>query len=585
MASTTKTVTIHDRCCVAPPHSGEVAAEQSLPLTFFDMLWLHFHPIKRLLFYPSSCSASNFLETVVPSLKQSLSVALINYLPIAGNLIYPLESGMPEIRYVSGDSVSLTIAEASEDFDFNYLTGNQAREANEFYPFVPELPEPKIEPESGFRIIPLIAIQITLFPGTGICIGFTNHHVIGDASSIVGFINAWSKVAKVGGQNDFLVKNDLIPIYDRSLIKDPSGHRANIFWNQMKLYPYGSPVSSFPNNKLRSTFILQKDEIQILKNLVLERKPGFVRLSSFTVITAYVWSCLVKSAKKSGENVDENEPEYFGFAVDARRRLEPPLPAAYFGNCLGEADEWLVKYGPLLTKRVMGVAGSPRFDMYDTDFGWGKPKKYEAVSIDGDGSMSLSKSGEFEGGLEIGLSLPIDVYDADFGWGKLKKIEAVSTDGDKYSVSLVKREFEGGLEIGMSLPGKLMDAFVPYIKPATNYRVVTIHHRCSVAPPDSGEVAAEQSLPLTFFDMIWLHFHPIQRVIFYPFPCSISNFLETIVPNLKLSLSTTLINYLPMAGNLYYPLLDSGMPEIRYVRGDSVSVTIAEASEASDFNT
>ncbi|KAG8391694.1 hypothetical protein BUALT_Bualt01G0213900 [Buddleja alternifolia] len=452
MASTTKTVTIHDRCCVAQPHSGEVAAEQSLPLTFFDMLWLHFHPIKRLLFYPSSCSASNFLETVVPSLKQSLSVALINYLPIAGNLIYPLESGMPEIRYVSGDSVSLTIAEASEDFDFNYLTGNQAREANEFYPFVPELPEPKIEPESGFRIIPLIAIQITLFPGTGICIGFTNHHVIGDASSIVGFIKAWSKVAKVGGQNDFLVKNDLIPIYDRSLIKDPSGHRANIFWNQMKLYPYGSPVSSFPNNKLRSTFILQKDEIQILKNLVLERKPGFVRLSSFTVITAYVWSCLVKSAKKSGENVDENEPEYFGFAVDARRRLEPPLPAAYFGNCLGfvvvesthgilsgkdgffiaaelvgdiistkvnnneelfrEADEWLVKYGPLLTKRVMGVAGSPRFDMYDTDFGWGKPKKYEAVSIDGDGSMSLSKSGEFEGGLEIGLSLPVKKMDA-----------------------------------------------------------------------------------------------------------------------------------------------------------------------------
>ncbi|KAG8391696.1 hypothetical protein BUALT_Bualt01G0214100 [Buddleja alternifolia] len=461
MATTTKTLTIHHRCRVAPSATTTVAAEQSLPLTFFDMIWLHFHPIKRLLFYPISCSTSNFLETIVPNLAQSLSITLTNYLPIVGNLIYPLESGMPEIRYISGDSVSLTIAEASEAFDFNYLTRNQAREANGFYPFVSELPEPKNEPESGFRIIPLIAIQITLFPGTGICIGFTNHHIIGDASSIVGFIKAWSKVAKVGGQNEVLVKNDLVPFYDKSVIKDPSG-RANIFWNQMKLTPYWSSPSSFPNNKLRATYTLRKDQIQILKNLVMDRKPGIDHLSSFTVITAYVWSCLVKSAVKSGENVDENEPEYFGFAVDVRRRLEPPIPAGYFGNCLAfvivesrhgilsgedgffiaaelvgeiiskkvnnneelfrDADDWLVKYGSLLTKRIFGVAGSPRFDMYDTDFGWGKPNKYESVSIDGDGSMSLSKSKEFEGGLEIGLSLPIKKMDvfADIFYDGLK---------------------------------------------------------------------------------------------------------------------------------------------------------------------
>ncbi|KAG8391695.1 hypothetical protein BUALT_Bualt01G0214000 [Buddleja alternifolia] len=132
---------------------------------------------------------------------------------MAGNLYYPLlDSGMPEIRYVRGDSVSVTIAEASEASDFKYLTGNRAREANGFYHFVPELPEPKTE--SGFIIIPALAIQVTLFPET-----------------------------------------------------------------------------------------------------------------------AYVWSCLVKSAMKSWENVDENEPEYFAFAVDARHRLEPPVPAAYFGNC------------------------------------------------------------------------------------------------------------------------------------------------------------------------------------------------------------------------------------------------------------
>ncbi|KAI3472304.1 hypothetical protein Pfo_030853 [Paulownia fortunei] len=450
MATTTKRVTVHERCGVAPPAAAGEVAEQCLPLTYFDMIWLYF-PIQRLLFYQYPCSTTNFLETMVPNLKKSLSQTLKHYLPLAGNLIHPLDSAMPELRYVPGNSVSVTFAESSEAFDFNDLTGDQARDADEFYFFIPDLPEPRIESESGFKIIPLLAIQVTLFPEAGVCIGFTNHHVIGDASSIVGFVKAWSSVAKLGGDEELLADNHSLPFYDRSVIKDPSG-RVNIFWNQMRQFQVGPSHLKFPTNKVRATYILQKNDIQILKNLVLAREPGFIHLSSFTVTTAYVWACLAKSAAEAGEKVDDDEPEYFGFAVDARHRLDPPLPAAYFGNCvafvvaesthgllkgrdgffvavelvgeliskkvnnkeelLRDADDWLVKYGPLLGKRTFGVAGSPKFDLYDTDFGWGKPKKYESVSIDRDSSMSLCKSREFEGGLEIGFSLPKKKMDA-----------------------------------------------------------------------------------------------------------------------------------------------------------------------------
>lgn len=135
--------------------------------------------------------------------------------------------------------------------------------------------------------------------------------------------------------------------------------------------------------------------------------------------------------------------------------MDPPLPEAYFGNAvgfvmvesshgvlrsadgffvavelvaeiihrkanvtaelLGDADEWLVKLAPLLGKRSLGVAGSPRFDLYGADFGWGKAVKYEVASVDRDGSMSLSKSRQFEGGLEIGLSLPEKKMEAFVG--------------------------------------------------------------------------------------------------------------------------------------------------------------------------
>ncbi|KAL0464674.1 UNVERIFIED_CONTAM: Malonyl-coenzyme:anthocyanin 5-O-glucoside-6'''-O-malonyltransferase [Sesamum latifolium] len=409
MATTSKRVTVQECCGVAPLTAAGEAAEQSLPLTFFDVIWLYFHPIQRLLFYPSTFSTTDFLEIIVPNLKKSLSQTLTNYLPLAGNLIHPMNSDMPEFRYVPGDSVSMTFAEASEDFDFDYLTGNQVRDSDEFYAFAPDLPEPKTDSELGLKIIPVLAIQVTLFPGTGICIGIINHHAIGDASSIVGFIKAWSRAAKLGENQQLSPENQSLPFYDRSAIKDPSG-RANIFWNQMRISPLASPHSKLPTNRVRATFILRKDDIQILKNLALSGEPGPIHLSSFTVTTAYVWSCLAKSAAESEEVVDDNEPEYFGFAVDTRHRMESPVPATYFGNCvaiavvesthgllrgrdgfvaavksvgelitnkannkdkiLRDADDWLVKYGPLMGKRLFGVAGSPKFDLYDTDFGW-----------------------------------------------------------------------------------------------------------------------------------------------------------------------------------------------------------------------
>ncbi|KAI3472302.1 hypothetical protein Pfo_030851 [Paulownia fortunei] len=440
--ATPKAVTIYERCRIAPPTGS--GAEQSLPLVFFDMIWLHFSPIQRLLFYQFPCSDKHFLETVVPNIKKSLSQTLKHFLPLAGNLIYPLNSGIPEFRYVPGDSVSVTIAESIEASDFNYLTGDEPRDADEFYALVPDLPQPKMEFESGFKIIPLFAVQITIFPDIGICIGFTNHHAIGDASSIVGFIKAWSSIAMLDGDVEFSAANHSLPFYDRSVIKDP-----------IELLPL-----NFPTNKLRATYILPKNDIQKLKNLVQTKKPALIHLSSFTITSAYIWTCLVKSAAEAGEEVDDNEPEYFVFAVDARPRLDPPVPAAYFGNCvafgeaesthgrlkgddgfliavkligeviikkvnnkdeiLRDAEHWMSKFSVLISKRTFGVAGSPKFDLYNTEFGWGKPKKYEAVSIDGPGSMSLCKSRKFEGGLEIGLSLPkkkMDAFAAIFSAG------------------------------------------------------------------------------------------------------------------------------------------------------------------------
>ncbi|KAK6134767.1 hypothetical protein DH2020_031501 [Rehmannia glutinosa] len=441
--------TLLETCEISPPPAGDAAGQLTVPLTFFDIPWMHFHPIRRLLFYDYPCSESYFLETIVPKLKKSLSLTLKHYLPLSGNLLYPLKTDdeKPIFRYVAGDSVSLKIAESTCDFD--ELIGNHARDADQFYDFVPELPPVKDEPE--YKTVPVIALQVTLFPGRGICIGFANHHSVGDASSILGFIRAWASINKHGGDEEFLNKQggSLLPIFDRSVIKDPLGIDSK-FWKVMKQIPLKSSSFPVPTNRVRATFILHQTDIKKLKDLVLAKKPGLVQVSSFVVTTSYVWSCLVKSGEAAGEEIDENVLEFFIFAVDVRARINPPVPGNYFGNCLsygmakikhkqlaGEdgfviaaeaiaddiknrvnnkdevmkgAENWMPDMSKFGGVRALGVSGSPKFDFCRADFGWGNARKLE---IDADkSSMSLCKSTYSNGGLEVGLSFTKEKMEA-----------------------------------------------------------------------------------------------------------------------------------------------------------------------------
>ena len=60
----------------------------------------------------------------------------------------------------------------------------------------------------------------------------------------------------------------------------------------------------------------------------------------------------------------------------------------------------------------MPVVGSPKLDVYETDFRWGRPTKIEEISVDGWGAISLTESRDEKGGIEVGLALPKPKMDA-----------------------------------------------------------------------------------------------------------------------------------------------------------------------------
>ncbi|KAH0751658.1 hypothetical protein KY285_004806 [Solanum tuberosum] len=274
------------------------------------------------------------------------------------------------------------------------VCNDHPRNAKDIYHFVPPLTEPK--DVLGVQFAPVLAIQVTLFPNHGISICFVTHHIVGDESTIVGFIKSWASLNKYGGNDEFM----MIPFYDRSIVKEPYGLKG-LQWDDMKKHKSSAD------------------------HVILTPPDNIVREDTDTDII-----------------IDDNVMEYFSCTVDYRARFDPPLPSSYFGNCIvwyivktrhvdlvgnegfiiaaesiGEtihkrnkdkeyvlSGEWLDEDDHLF--KFLSVAGSPKFDLYATDFGWGRPEKWEFVSLQTGILMTLGKSKDSNGDLEIGLSLP-----------------------------------------------------------------------------------------------------------------------------------------------------------------------------------
>ncbi|KAG2710963.1 hypothetical protein I3760_04G054700 [Carya illinoinensis] len=438
--ATKNSVKILEVCRVSPPqNTGSVSAiPTTLPLTFFDILWLRFAPVQRIFFYETSHAQTPFLDTILPKLKDSLSLTLQQYLPLAGTLIWPKDSHKPIINYAEGDAISLYVAESNANF--YDLSRDNFVEAVEYHPLVPHL-------ATSTEACSVLALQVTAFSNCGFCIGITAHHAVLDGRSSTMFMKSWARICKLGGDALSLVP-ELTPCYDRMVIKDPTGLEA-IYLNQW-MNENGPNNKSLmvwelktPPNTVRGTFKLTHANLEKLRQLIMtsmleeknkQKQP--LHLSTYTLTCAYTLVCLAKAERL-------RDTKYlFGFTVDARHRLEDLIPGTYFGNCvaartaslegnellgqegtavavkaiseairslgdgvLSGAEKWLEIVFTVKNARVIGVAGSPRFELYNTDFGWGKPTKVDIISIDKTGAISISETRNGAGEIEVGLVL------------------------------------------------------------------------------------------------------------------------------------------------------------------------------------
>ncbi|KAG8070701.1 hypothetical protein GUJ93_ZPchr0006g44358 [Zizania palustris] len=165
---------------------------------------------------------------------------------------------------------------------------------------------------------------------------------------------------------------------------------------------------------------------------------------------AVIWQCFNRATPGSDAQPDRNGRAHLIIPVDLRTRMEPRVPdSKYFGNCVGlcfasapkkdliaigvdgliaacsavaaaidgatsyDPDSWnrygervieVFKDGPFLS-----VAGSsPRFRVYDVDFGFGRPAKVDIVSAAKTGALAVAEGRVDPGSIVVGIVLPLE---------------------------------------------------------------------------------------------------------------------------------------------------------------------------------
>ncbi|KAL3597045.1 hypothetical protein D5086_008682 [Populus alba] len=336
----------------------EFATELSLPLTFFDIMWLKLQPVGYIFFYKLTESTPAFFNSVIlPKLKHSLSRTLVHFLPLAGNVTWPPQATKPTILYTPNDAIQLTVAESNADFD--HLSGNDIREAIKSHHYLPELPVTDAKATA-------MTMQITLFPNQGFCVGMSSHHSILDGTSYSMFIKAWSYISTLSDkekQHYPTLLPELTPVLDRT-------------------------VKSKGLEKTR------KVVFGFLADCRARLDPP--------IHDKYFGNCLYSFAVETEAEalLEENG---FAWAVE---RLSDTIRNLEKGVLDGvkEALETYNKTARSGAALLLGVAGSTHYDVYGTDLGWGRPEKVEITSIDQTAAISMTKS-KHGSGVEFALVL------------------------------------------------------------------------------------------------------------------------------------------------------------------------------------
>ncbi|KAJ8423465.1 hypothetical protein Cgig2_013508 [Carnegiea gigantea] len=394
------TMKVISECFVRPQHEVE-EAKRCYHLSPGDMFMLSIDPIQKgLLFSFEEWTDLNRpdIESLVKRLKRALSIALVEFYPLAGRfetIKYEDEHACsvyidcckgPGARLVHASYVDLTVSDILSSTDVHPAIRS-------FF----DLGEKMVNYDGHTKA--LLSIQVTELL-EGVFIGFTMNHSVVDGTLFIHFVSTLSEIYRsdLEGITEDLIRISRVPLYKMFA---PDGY-GPIF-----KVPYLEPeefVIRYDPGLLRERIFHFSHESMARLKAKANGECGTQDISSFMALSGLEWKSIIQA-----RSPEAHEKTACYLLLNARTRLDPPLSDDYLGNFLRAArvecnvDELLGRSlgrsarlsSPEVKKHTheticqfikwrcdhlfvmkpansIVIGGLARFDMYGPEFGLGR---------------------------------------------------------------------------------------------------------------------------------------------------------------------------------------------------------------------
>ncbi|XP_027337549.1 uncharacterized acetyltransferase At3g50280-like [Abrus precatorius] len=405
----TVSVTVLSTCTVQP-HQKSTLPDLKLSISDLNMLCSHYIQ-KGCLFTTPNLSS----HALIPHLTNALSHTLSLFPPFAGRLKTHADAHVyitcndAGVHFIHANAANLTVTDLLSPPDV-------PQAFHQLFPF-----HRKISYTAHFS--PIMALQVTDL-ADGFFIGCAVCHAVTDGASFWNFFNTFAEISRgftcPSRLPDFLRESILI---SKVVLRLPDGD-IKVTFNPDE--PLRERIFSFSREtiqKLKATLNRRNwgenfDAAEVMAKMSSDTqlKPvtrsvtdETVEISSFQSLCALLWRCVTRA-----RNLQGTKTTTFRMAVNVRQRMEPKLRDSYFGNaiqstatCATVADvvskelRWVAEemnksvraYDSAMVRRAVEnwelepkcfelgnhdgatvqMGSSPRFPMYDNDFGWGRP--------------------------------------------------------------------------------------------------------------------------------------------------------------------------------------------------------------------
>ncbi|KAI5319292.1 PREDICTED: acetyltransferase [Prunus dulcis] len=418
---------------VRPTTEDDQLTALKIELSPWDLRLIQFDYIQKGILFHKSAETEDSNVSLVQRLKDSLSLTLNIFYPLAGRLVVS--------ENAEDSTVSISIKCNGAGAEFVHAAAGGVKVADILNPYIPDhvifnlFSLNEVRNYEGVSK-PLLSAQVTELLD-GIFIGCSLNHVVADGTSFWHFFNTWAEICRSGSHKILQPR----PVFGRQFLDGVIDLPVHLPFSYSEII--GEPIiksSSFNASLQRVVFHFPKEKIAKLKAKANAEMGTTSNISSLQALMAHLWQATTRA-----RHLQPDQQVNYRFAIGLRQRWEPEtLPKEYLGtaiigvnvtaiasellqNGLGWAAsqinkkissltpeqarndlvDWVNKptlipnmRNPTLLARLL-TGSSPRFNVYGNDFGWGRPLAVRSGAGDKmDGKLTVFPGAE-EGSIDF----------------------------------------------------------------------------------------------------------------------------------------------------------------------------------------